>query len=68
MNDPVLATDGYTYDRPAIEQWLQQHDTSPMTNQALPSKGLTPNHALRSAIMEWRQRKHDSAAPMQQQQ
>eukprot|EP00983_Pelagomonas_calceolata_P133785 1161997-Pelagomonas_calceolata.AAC.4 len=33
MRDPVLATDGYSYERAAIEQWFRSHDTSPMSNQ-----------------------------------
>ena len=38
-------------------QWLQLgHVTSPMTNQPLPHPGLTPNRALKSAIMQWRGR------------
>lgn len=56
MSDPVIAPDGNCYERSAIEQWLATHDTSPMTNQRLPAKNLIPNHQLRSAIMEWRQR------------
>ncbi|RCV20106.1 hypothetical protein SETIT_4G029300v2 [Setaria italica] len=54
MIDPYVASDGYTYDRKAIELWLSTNDTSPMTNLRLPNKGLIPNHSLRSAIMDWR--------------
>lgn len=45
-------------DRLAVRaQWLQLgHVTSPMTNQPLPHPGLTPNRALKSAIMQWRGR------------
>ena len=52
MRDPVMAADGHSYDRAAIEEWLQTHDTSPLTNYTLQSKLLTPNHALRSIIDE----------------
>jgi len=54
MMDPYVASDGYTYDRKAIELWLSTNDTSPMTNLRLPNKSLIPNHSLRSAIMDWR--------------
>ncbi|CAL5045640.1 unnamed protein product [Urochloa decumbens] len=54
MIDPHVASDGYTYDRKAIELWLSTNDTSPMTNLRLPNKFLIPNHSLRSAIMDWR--------------
>ncbi|EIE24288.1 U box [Coccomyxa subellipsoidea C-169] len=57
MKDPVMAGDGYTYERLAIESWLVNHATSPITNSKLPHKHLIANHSLRSAIMEW-QHKH----------
>ncbi|KAI3519597.1 hypothetical protein L1887_08810 [Cichorium endivia] len=57
MLDPCVAADGYTYDRRAIEKWFEESDTSPMTNLPLPSRNLTPNYALLSAIMEWQSRK-----------
>jgi len=28
----VLAADGFTYERAAIQQWLEGHDTSPMAS------------------------------------
>lgn len=56
MEDPHIAADGFTYEYGAIKQWLQDHNTSPMTNLKLSHKHLTPNHSLRSAIFEWRQR------------
>ncbi|EXC20961.1 U-box domain-containing protein 35 [Morus notabilis] len=52
MNDPCVAADGYTYDRKAIDKWLEVNDTSPRTNLPLPSKTLIPNYTLLSAIME----------------
>lgn len=54
MNEPCVAADGYTYDRSAIEEWLEEHDTSPMTDSPLRSKNLLPNYTLYTAIMEWR--------------
>ncbi|EOA16012.1 hypothetical protein CARUB_v10004133mg [Capsella rubella] len=54
MNEPCVAADGYTYDRRAIEEWLEEHDTSPMTDSPLRSKNLLPNYTLYTAIMEWR--------------
>ncbi|XP_029124818.1 U-box domain-containing protein 35 isoform X4 [Cajanus cajan] len=56
MDDPCVAADGYTYDRKAIEKWLQENDKSPMTNMALPHKHLIPNYTLLSAILEWKSR------------
>ncbi|KAJ0909788.1 putative U box domain, Zinc finger, RING/FYVE/PHD-type [Helianthus annuus] len=54
MVDPCVAADGYTYDRRAIEQWLEESESSPMTNLPLTSRSLTPNYTLLSAIMEWK--------------
>ncbi|XP_048228712.1 U-box domain-containing protein 35 isoform X3 [Ricinus communis] len=54
MFDPCVAADGYTYDRRAIEKWLEVNDKSPMTNLALANKNLLPNYTLLSAIMEWK--------------
>ncbi|KAL8612934.1 hypothetical protein ACOMHN_001017 [Nucella lapillus] len=51
MRDPVIAADGYTYDRAAIQQWLESgRDRSPMTNAVLTHKHLTPNHTLKMLI------------------
>jgi hypothetical protein len=55
MADPVFASDGHTYERNAIENWLIQlnKNTSPMTNEKLKSKELTPSRTLKSMIREW---------------
>lgn len=50
MTEPVLAADGHTYERRAIEKWLQQHSTSPMTGAPLAHRYLTENFALRRLI------------------
>ncbi|XRB04226.1 WD repeat, SAM and U-box domain-containing protein 1 [Pycnococcus provasolii] len=43
MEDPVVASDGNTYERAAIAKWLRHHDTSPATGAQLASKTLVPN-------------------------
>ena len=56
MQDPQVAADGYTYEAEALTGWLESgHNTSPMTNLELEHFNLTPNHSLRSAILEWQQ-------------
>jgi len=50
MRDPVIAPDGHSYERDAIERWLADHRTSPMTGAVLTSRQLVPNHRLRSVI------------------
>ena len=53
FEDPVFLSDGHTYERSAIEQWLKDHNTSPKTNLPLPDGRLVPNHALRGQVIEW---------------
>jgi hypothetical protein len=54
MLDPVLAGDGFIYERSAIEQWLSMgRRTSPMTNDPLPHTFLTAQQQLRRSIETW---------------
>uniref|UniRef100_M8CIG1 RING-type E3 ubiquitin transferase n=1 Tax=Aegilops tauschii TaxID=37682 RepID=M8CIG1_AEGTA len=56
MNDPQMASDGFTYEAEAIRRWLDGgSNRSPMTNLALPNRVLIPNRALRSSIQEYLQ-------------
>ena len=55
MRDPVIASDGHSYERESIERWISQRKlvgelpTSPKTGLVL-DEVLFPNHALRNAI------------------
>ena len=53
MADPVVASDGITYERSLITQWLSKKDTSPITNLVLDSKVLVPNINIRQAIYDY---------------
>lgn len=55
MADPVTTSDGHTYERKAIEEWLRRQQTSPLTGLALPVLTLTPNIGLRKAITAFRE-------------
>ncbi len=50
MIDPVIAADGHSYEKAAMENWLQDHAMSPVTKQALDHPWLTPNINLRKVI------------------
>lgn len=56
FEDPVVAADGHTYDREAIEQWFDrchakgQPYTSPLTNARLDTRTVYPNHTLRMVL------------------
>jgi hypothetical protein len=60
MADPVIAADGHTYERHAIEDWFgscgEGETRSPKTNAILPNRALIPNHALKSLIAAYRER------------
>ncbi|XP_057826119.2 U-box domain-containing protein 33 isoform X2 [Cryptomeria japonica] len=59
MRDPYVATDGFTYEKEAIQGWFDRgKDTSPMTNKKLGEKNLIPNISLRSTIRQWEERGH----------
>lgn len=53
MRDPVIGTDGHTYERQAITQALQLNPQSPMTREPMTAQQLKQNYALRSAIERW---------------
>lgn len=53
MEDPVIAADGHTYERTAIESWLLRKATRPMSGNALETTATFPNHLLRRQIREW---------------
>ena len=52
MRDPVIASDGYSYERSAIAAWLGSGGdlVSPMTNDPLLSPTLTTNRSLKLLI------------------
>lgn len=54
MQDPVIASNGYSYEKEAMENWISKNKwTSLMTNLTLPSMVLTPNRTLKMAINRW---------------
>ena len=61
MDKPVVAEDGFTYERKAIVDWLKTHKVarSPMNNSVIGTR-LIPNNDLRSAIKQWQ----DSPKPV----
>ena len=63
MVDPVIDPDGNSYERRAIEDWLRQNGTSPITRAPLAAQDLRPNRALKAAIDEFRQATAASAQP-----
>ncbi|CAF3451683.1 unnamed protein product [Rotaria sp. Silwood1] len=50
FRDPVLAQDGHTYEREAIEDWIRTNGTSPKTDQPLSLEHLYPNHLVKKLV------------------
>ena len=63
MVDPVFTSDGHTYERHAIHEWLFDHDTSPNTGERLLHKEVTPNIMARGLIYAWLQ-EHPQHRPL----
>eukprot|EP01084_Bolivina_argentea_P212056 360548_1 len=53
MQDPVIAFDGYSYDRIAIEQYLKTHKKSPTTGANADYIIVFPNHKLKASIKQY---------------
>ena len=53
MKDPVIMSDGQTYERKAIEQALKESPLSPITKKPLSMKDALPNYALKSMIQKY---------------
>ncbi len=50
MKDPIIMSDGQTYEREAIANHLKISPLSPLTRKPLNMKDTTPNYALKSMI------------------
>ena len=57
--EPVVAADGHTYEKSAIQEWFTSNEEarSPMTGEPLPNndKSLRLSHTLRSIIANWKE-------------
>ena len=53
--DPVIAADGHTYERTAIQAHLQHHSNSPVNKRRLVHKKVVPNLVLRKLMVDMSQ-------------
>lgn len=51
--DPVIASDGHTYERSTIQKWMSQHNTSPFTREVLTSRQLYPNIVIQKITRDY---------------
>lgn len=52
MKDPVVAADGWTYEKLAILEYFEKHSISPMTHKPFPHTNLVPNLMARSMLQK----------------
>ena len=64
MHDPVVLSDGHTYERENLASWLEKNNTSPKTNEVLNNKVFFPNHNLLRLISKWREAHGPSSRPL----
>ena len=57
--DPVILSDGFTYERRFATEWLSQHNTSPMNRSEVSPNIVIPNRALSESITAYLQHKFD---------
>ena len=50
MTNPYIDTEGNTYEKEAIEEWIKGHHNSPITRTPLELESLKPNRSLKRAI------------------
>jgi Mg-chelatase subunit ChlD len=53
MDDPWSDTDGNTYEKDAIIQWIEQRNISPITRNPMSVTSLVPNRALKDLIQNY---------------
>jgi len=62
FRDPVIGTDGHTYERENITAWIQKHGTSPITRETMSLNSLRPNFIVRKMVEDFvslSQQNHD---------
>jgi hypothetical protein len=62
MEDPVVARDGHTYEREAIEAYIKEHGKSPISGEPLDLDSLIENRAVQNQIDSF----HDAAERAEQ--
>ena len=65
MVEPVVAEDGFTYERSQIEAWLKNSRTSPKTREEM-GTDLRPNKDLGRLIRDWEEQEHKKCMAMAQ--
>ncbi len=57
FQEPVVASDGHTYEKHNIVEWLRRgNNRSPMTGERFSSDYLVPNYTLKSMVADFKQK------------
>jgi len=65
MRNPVVTPDGRTYERTAIEEWINQHHTNPVTREPLRKRQLIPNRMVSDDLEMWLKQNEESHLQLQ---
>ena len=57
MIEPVIAADGHTYEKAALQKWLEFSDESPVTGNKLCNSAHVVNTGTKSIIADALQRR-----------
>lgn len=58
MTEPVMTSNGYTYEKESIEKWLKNHNNEPLTNEVIVEKNIFPNRFVKKKIDEWKEQNY----------
>jgi len=61
--EPVMAEDGHTYEKTAIEVWLEKFDTSPVETNLKLNKNFIPNQSVKRLVKRYLE-SHKEAIPV----
>ncbi|CAF3571702.1 unnamed protein product [Rotaria sordida] len=53
FRDPVIGSDGHTYERKNITAWVQKHAASPITRESMALNSLRPNYIVKKMVDEF---------------
>lgn len=62
MREPVMAEDGYTYEKAAIVEWFRNRDSSPLTNERVKSTQVIPNRLVHAIISDYKESTKEEAS------
>lgn len=53
FREPVIGSDGHTYERENISAWIRKHGTSPITREPMNINSLRPNYTVKKLVEDF---------------